>query len=382
MTTLTPHFRASPEQLQVLQSLLDAKIDEILDSFSISLHKNRKRYWGACCVHNGDNQAAFNIIPNADDDSRSLWWICYTHHCEETFKKTSIGLVRALLSNKEYNWEKPGDKTASFPETLQWCEKFLGISISDLKIDQLNLEKQRFINLWLNKTKQKIENTLKITREEVRKRLIIPSEYFIKRGFAEAILDKYDVGVSRNYQAEMYGRAIAPIYEETGRYLIGCTGRTMFPQCSQCGCYHNGTSCPNLDIRHLYSKWKHNASFDKRNVLYNYWYEAKEIQKTGKVCLVEGPGKVWRIKQAEVKIPTLGLFGNSLSEEQQIILEKSGAMTVFILTDNNTAGVVGRQEIDKLLKRSFNIKHLEAPKEYDGVDDVPTEKVKLMFQGL
>lgn len=143
---------SKPEQLQLMQQMLEEKIDDIFEELEISVRRNYKMYVGICPVHLGNNQAAFNLYHNQSGDG-VFNWRCNTKHCESHFKKTILGLIRGMLSQKIHGWKGEGDREVSFPETLKWCEDFLKVNLKNLKIEDVDLDKQQFINRWLNKTK-------------------------------------------------------------------------------------------------------------------------------------------------------------------------------------------------------------------------------------
>jgi DNA primase len=70
--------------------------------------------------------------------------------------------------------------------------------------------------------------------------------------------------------------------------------------------------------------------------------------------LVEGPGCVWKLEMAGVDY-AVAMFGSELSDQQQVLLEMSGAMNVVVLTDMDEAGMVCRQAIKMKLGRSFRV---------------------------
>lgn len=143
------HF--SIEQIQALQVLLEPKIEDIFEELAVGLRKNSKMFIGACPVHGGNNISAINVYHNLNSDG-VFNWRCNTHHCEQHFKKTIVGLIRGILSNQEYGWVAKGDKEVTFAETVEWCEDFLQVKASTLKLEDIDFDKQNFIKSWLNKS--------------------------------------------------------------------------------------------------------------------------------------------------------------------------------------------------------------------------------------
>ena len=160
---------------------------------------------------------------------------------------------------------------------------------------------------------------------------------------------------------------------------MGAVGRSINPLCVSCGSFHSSNStCPDENIRHLYCKWRANSRFDKRNSLYNWWSVKKEVKKTGKIILCEGIGDCLRLEEAGIHI-SVGMFSASLTDEQQIILEKSGAYKVYLGLDNDEAGQDGIKRIAKQLDRSFNVEILKFPQEWHDIGEIPVEETKRLI---
>jgi DNA primase len=70
--------------------------------------------------------------------------------------------------------------------------------------------------------------------------------------------------------------------------------------------------------------------------------------------LVEGQGDVIRLHEAGVR-NAVGIFGSHLSDSQVFLLQKSGALNIIVMTDNDEAGEKCRLETKEKLKYSFNI---------------------------
>jgi DNA primase len=80
----------------------------------------------------------------------------------------------------------------------------------------------------------------------------------------------------------------------------------------------------------------------------------EHILRTKAAILVEGQGDVWRLSEAGI-FNAVGMFGCSLSEQQRIILERSGALSLVILTDSDEAGQVGKEKIKQKCDKLFNL---------------------------
>ena len=111
--------------------------------------------------------------------------------------------------------------------------------------------------------------------------------------------------------------------------------------------------------------------------MYNYWNAKEHIKRTGVAILVEGQGDVWRLDEAGY-YNACGMFGCELSEEQMVILEKSGAMTLWVLTDSDKAGIEAREKIRKRCARLYNVKFIDLKNK--DIGETPIEEIKELLK--
>lgn len=339
-------------KIQILSQIVALKIQELIGELGISLSRGGNKLIGRCPIHGGDNHAAFNIYP--DGHTVPGFWLCRTHFCEKVFKKTIIGFVRGVLSNQKYGWVKTGDREVSFKDTIDWLCKFIGQDLNDIKVDVAEYERRKFVSNVNSLNKGKDGKSQGVTRSIVKNHLDIPAKYFIERGYSPHILSAYDVGLCDKQGREMYNRVVVPVYDKDS-LMIGCTGRSIYNQCNDCKSYHgSGTVCPADEVKWMFSKWKHSKDFNTGSYLYNYWKAMKSIRDTGVVCLVEGPADLWRLEECGIH-NSVAIFGCELSDEQQILLEKTGAMSVILLLDNDEPGRSAVKEMTKKLSRCYDI---------------------------
>ena len=200
------------------------------------------------------------------------------------------------------------------------------------------------------------------TRKMVREKLVIPSEYFVSRGYDPVILDKYDVGDSISENRIFKNRAVVPIYDSENKHIVGFTGRIKLEKCNSCNNFHTQKEC---DPEKNLSKWIHSKGFSKKNYLYNYGNAKESIMKKGFVILVEGPADVWKFLKNGIE-NVVAIFGSSLSDSQQIILESSGATSLVLLFDSDKAGSKASDQLSLSLSRTFKIIRVSLP---DGIKD-------------
>jgi 5S rRNA maturation endonuclease (ribonuclease M5) len=342
-------------RIHCLQLLLCTHIEEVFSALDISLYRTKKMFYGCCPIHGGDNRQAVNLYP--DGETVPGYWKCNTWHCQKTFKSTIIGFIRGVLSKQRYDWspESPNQKMASFYDAVNWACDFLKVSLTDIKVDYAEIERRKFCSDVKILTQCPNKTESKITRADARSRLEIPSKYFVKRGWSPEVLTHYDVGLCTNKaKAEFYNRVVVPIYDNDNRFMIGMTARSIYDKCSSCSLYHDPKeSCP-TEYLHNYSKWRNSENLKRDSILYNYWFAKRTIQDTNIAILVEGPGEVWRLEEAGFKMG-LAMLGTSLTDEQQILLEMSGAMNLIIVTNNDDAGKRSDIQLKEQLGRTFRL---------------------------
>jgi 5S rRNA maturation endonuclease (ribonuclease M5) len=359
--TMTKKSRSySQQQLKILSDYLCDDIDNLLDVLNITDFKMFDRMIAMKCpIHGGDNSSACNLYYRGDSYRGN--WKCRTHQCEETFKGSIIGFIRGCLSRQK-GWTGPGDPTASFQEALDYAIKFSKKDPAALKINKKEIEKNNFVNVITHiqsTNTNSSDSTPKISRQAVIKNLSIPSSYYTKRGFTEEILIKYDVGDCLSKNKEMFDRAVVPVYDSSGSYMAGCSGRSVNSICKICNSYHDPSNdCPQEEYRWQYSKWKHNKGFKTQEYLYNLWYAKDYIQQSKSIILVESPGNVWRLEEAGIH-NSVAIFGASLQDKQKLLIDLSGAMTIYTLMDNDDAGKKAAQKIYEKCHKTYNISNIE-----------------------
>lgn len=178
----------------------------------------------------------------------------------------------------------------------------------------------------------------------MRKALQIPAEYYINRGYSAKVLDEYDVGFMKSRKSELYNRIVVPVYDPDGGGVIGAVGRSLYEKCGRCGLHHT-SSCPTSDQdKRAASKWKTTTYFTDKHHLYNFWKAKEEIYKTRCVVITEGAGDVWRLVESGIT-NCVSVFGNKLSDPQEIRLQASGASTFIVARDMDESGAVLAQQV-------------------------------------
>ena len=335
-------------KLNALTNLVVQNIDRIYDYFDTEpSYKNEILIKSACFIHSGDNTTALNLYHNADI---RVHYKCRTHQCENIFGSSLISLVRGGLSRTRYKWKSEGDKEASFNETIEFLlditkQDFSHIQSKNATVDG---DKLKFSSL-INSLVVPESETTGISIDLYRSKVEIPATYYLQRGYSIEVLDKYDVGTCTRPKRPLYQRAVVPIYDTAGKNILGFSGRSIHPQCSECKHYHD----PEKKC-HFFPKWKHTKGFKKENCLYNYWYAKEHIVKTGVIVLVESPGNVWRLEEAGIH-NSVAIFGAHLSHNQKNIIDTSGALSIVGLLDNDEAGKKGAKKIYEQCSKMYRL---------------------------
>ncbi len=313
---------------KICEDLLD-RLPDLLTHMGVDFVEYPNRIAFPCPVHGGDNPEACCIF--TDGNSAKGNWHCWTRHCEEDFTGSLVGLVRGWM-------ERNGCEENSFHKALEFCCDFLKIDVN--KVEESPYDSNKVSQVFKIFNEENLsDSTPVISRESIRKKLDIPSAYYLnnsdeRKRFSPEVLDVFDVGDCKDSKQAMYGRVVVPIFDERGNYS-GCVGRTK------------------SEVSKSNPKWKNSKGFSKSANLYGFNVTAEHILSSGVAIIVEGQSDVWRLYEAGLPM-AVGIFGSSLSERQLIILEKSGAFNLVVLTDYDQAGMTAYQGIADKCGRRFN----------------------------
>lgn len=331
-------------------------IDIILELFGVPYRKNDKRITASCPIHKGDGKNNFSIYLSEKGS-----WKCWSHNCDNEWGCGMISFMKAMLFTYE------GHKDPKFMDVVRWLEKHLQISLKDKKINSTVVSTRKFVSL-VNKYKKQQKEIGYVTRDYVRQFLKIPAEYYIKRGYSPAILDRYDVGLCDDPTKPMFNRIIVPLYGLNSKYIIGYTGRSIFEECKKCRMYHN----PQEECSEV-PKWRNSFNFKGESYLYNYSNAAEEIKECRAAILVEGPGDVWKLEDSDIGIG-LGLMRCKPTDSQRLLLDNLGVMTLYVVLDSDTEGQKMADELEAKYHKYYNIEHLVLPKKDFG--EMTKEEIK------
>jgi 5S rRNA maturation endonuclease (ribonuclease M5) len=365
-------------RLNALTEVASYRLEELLGELGVDLRLRGKMWVGPCPIHGGNNASALTLYPDGHTTRGN--WKCRTQGCHQVFHCTLLGFVWGVLSFQN-GWRRREDSRCqvAFKEAVWWVCRFLGVKLNEVQADIALAQRKQFVAemATLGRYPEQLVEGWEL--EQVRSRLVLPSPYYLARGYSAAILDRYSVGDCRseNPADKFYARTVVPVLDRQGRRVIGATARTHHPECAHCKRWHAADApCPEGrdDLRRpVYAKWRHTDGLCVEDTLYNWWSAADPIRRQGAVVLVEGPGDVWRLEEAGVR-NAVALFGKSLEDPQQVLLESSGALDVVLLLDQDKAGRTGVADIKERLERTFRMRIPEVAAK--DVGDMTAEQVR------
>lgn len=354
-------------QIEYIQSRANERISEILDLLGIEFIESPEYIQLRCPIHGSDND-------------RSLFWAfrtnhfkCMTRHCELeqiTGKSSSLfGLVRGIMSARE-------KRQWNFNETVTFVSKLLGINSEGIEEQtKQDIEINKIIKQYKKKIKNKNTNNYILLRDIVNK-LKPDTIYYPNRGISKEIISKYNISYCDNKNKPFYQRSFFPSLDPTGQFIVGFSGRSIWDICNKCLCYHSPEiPCPAKEKRKYYTKWKHSKGFSVEKNLYNYWFAKRFISKTGTAIVVESPGNVWNLENANIN-NSVALFGANLSKEQRLLLQKAGALTLILAMDNDQTGKEATQKLSEELNYYFRIIPIDLENNINDIAEMGKEDIR------
>jgi hypothetical protein len=300
---------------------------------------------GRCPVHGGTHS---NFVLWTYGDDVPINWKCYSHHCHREYKTSLLGLVRGILAFQKC-------KKVGMSEAKAFLDKFV-VGLPDagpVESVRRTTRVRPWLPVWIN-------------REKVRQRLVIPSPYFVARGFSPEILARYDVGHSAKL-----GRSVIPLYDEGAAMCIGYASRYEGPACPRCGlCHRKSVGCGLRDER-----WRINDGFRKSDYLYNYAWARRSC---GPLLLVESAASVWRL--SEVGARSMACLGSDLTRSQVTWLADM-KKEILVAFDNDDAGRDGaRRAVEALSGRGVVARAITIPAQFNDLGDMPAGAVAEWLQ--
>lgn len=293
-------------------------LDIILAALKIDFNQSSGRYFFPCPCHSSDNYNSCSIYTNTGI------WRCFTRHCEYEYRDNLFGFVSGVLK-------------CSYDEAKKFCENV--IDGLDVSVDNPR-----------PKPKQIDFRFKEISREKLLPFVDADIPFYLRRGYSTEILKKYDLFICKKKRNLLYGRIVFPIYNNDRTSIIGFVGRTLQPQCEKCRKFHSPTKkCPESSFEKIIcEKWVNSKGLARNKLLFNYWWSRDYIRESGKIILVESQGDVLKIEMADIH-NSVGIFGTELSPKQAELIKQSGAKQVILCMNNDEAGRIAADKIEKIL---------------------------------
>src|SRR5262249_43126032 len=148
-------------------AILDAdRLDDLLLELGCNLRRfpGGSRYSGPCPIHGGDGK---NFRLGTGGDVLPIWWACHSRECHREYKPSLLGFVRGVLSFQE-------GKKVSIQTAMNFIKRFVA-------------KLPTGANPRPRPAPKSVAEPFSLSREQVRARLVIPSPYFVTRGFNPSV---------------------------------------------------------------------------------------------------------------------------------------------------------------------------------------------------
>lgn len=307
--------------LKQVKQNLNNNIELVFKTLNIEYEVFGDNIYSICPAHeSSDNPRAFSF------SKEKGIWKCWTRDCQHHFGNDIFGVIRGSLSLNS-------GEEIDFKKALKWSCDLLDIKNKTIK-QKINVTQdndfEKIVGLFCNNPKCHEPKPISIECN-----IEYPSMYFLSRGFKEETLKFFGVGDCHDKSSKLKDRSIIPIHSDDGECVVGLIGRSLKE-------YRN----PKFLI--------YPAGFDKRYFLYNYHNAIKKAKDTSCLYIVEGQGDVWKLHENGVQ-NVVGVFGKTISKQQEDKLMSLPITHLVILTDNDQSGRESKIQIKRQLGRSFKL---------------------------
>lgn len=316
-------MKIQPETIARIKQVIDAESVLNYLGFQI-LRRTSKELRGPCKVHGGDNPTGFRF------NLETKTWCCYTRHCEGESDRDLVGLVQKVTGQP-------------FLDSVRLLADISGVNLD--KQDQVSEEYLRL------KQKQEMDKEIRQVRnrnieinpypeEVVQEMMLKRTDYFVKRGFPEDLLDFFQVGGMIDSRG--VPRETIPVRSPNGEVLTVSARRTDSDE----------------DPTYLLLK-----NVPKGTTLYNLDIAKRFVGLPRTLILVEGFVDVWTLALHGVW-NAVAAMGTDLTPRQAQLLSVY-ADEVILMLDPDKAGQQGMERVEKLLSFYVKVKPIHLP---DGKD--------------
>jgi DNA primase len=265
----------------------------------------------------------------------------------------------------------------SYPEALRWLAKKYHIEIEEKEVTPEELAKQNERESMLVVTqyasRQFTENLF-----HGHEGMALGLSYFRERGFADAVLRKFEVGYCNEKRDDFTKKAIAAGYKSEYLVMSGLTidregylfdrfaGRIMFPIHSLSGQVlgFGGRIIKSDPKAAKYVNTPETEIYHKSRIVYGIFQARQAIIKEDRCFLVEGYTDVLSMHESGVE-NVVASSGTALTQEQ-IRLIKRFTPNITMLYDGDPAGIkASLRGTDMVLEEGLNVRIVVLPEGED-----------------
>lgn len=312
-------MKIQPETIVRIKSVIDAEAVLSHLGFHI-LRRTSKELRGPCKIHGGDNPTGFRF------NLETKTWCCYTRHCEGESDRDLVGLVQKATGQ-------------SFLDSVRLLADIAGVNLDkqdQVSEEYLRLKQKREMEKEIRQVRSRAVETSAYPEEVVQEMMLKRTDYFVKRGFPEDLLDFFQIGGMIDNKG--VHRETIPIRSPNGDVLTVSGRRTDSDE----------------DPTYLLLK-----SIPKGTTLYNLDIARRCVGLPRTLILVEGFVDVWTLALHGVW-NVVAAMGTDLTSRQAELLSVY-ADEVVLMLDPDKAGQQGMERVEKLLRFYVAVKPIVLP---------------------
>ena len=339
-------------QKSIQEVLEKVDIVEVISDF-VNLKRSGVNYKGLCPFHK-EKTPSFIVSP-----SKQIF---------KCFGCGEAGNAVSFLMKHEY---------LTYPEAIRWIAKKYNIELEEIEETEENKKEQeeRETILSFNMFAQKYYTHNLFFEDEGKS---VGLSYFRARGFTDEIINKFQLGyafdnreaftqyaLKKGYNLDFLSKTGLTIVKDD-KYFDRFWNRVMFPIHSLSGQIIGfaGRTLSNEKSVAKYLNSPETEVFQKRKILYGFYFAKKSILKNNKCYLVEGYTDVLAFHQAGIE-NTVAALGTALTEEHVNLIHRF-TNNLTLIFDGDDAGIKAAfKSIDIVLKEDLNLKLVVLPKGED-----------------
>ncbi len=336
--------------IQKIHEAIDI-VDVVSDFVAL---KKKGTSWQACCPFHNERSPSFSVSP-----AKGIFH-CFGCH------KAGNALTFVMEAEK-----------CSYPEALRYLAKKYHIEIEEEQVTNLQAEQQSLresLLVALNFAKDYYKDIL--LKDDDGQAL--GYSYFKERGFHAHIIEKFDLGYSKDEWQGLENEAISKsfskdileksgliIKKEDGKTYDRFRGRVMFPIHNLAGKVIGfGARTLKKDDKPKYLNSPETEVYIKNEILYGIYQAKATIRNIDECLLTEGYTDVISLHQNGIE-NAVASSGTALTDNQ-IRLVKRFTDNITVLYDGDSAGIkAALRGIDLLLAQGMNVKAVVFPDNED-----------------